>query len=175
VEAWSPEETLRHVIEWLVAWSERHPAAGKPAYRESLFGLEAIAAYAVDVGDLSKTVEKDFAFGNNGCHAITPQWNTRRYIGVYLAERAPLLAAGARELVQEAAAHYHDAHAAWVVFDEQLAQRFVRQYGGDQDQGWADPAQRTKGSATIYAALEHERAALAALPEALGTVGHHSA
>jgi hypothetical protein len=116
-------------------------------------------------------LEKDFTFGNNACHAITPQWETRRYIGDYLASKAALFQGSAGERMQEAAARYHDAHAAWVVFDEQLGQRFVRKYGGKQAEGWADPARRAKGSAAIYAALEHEKAAVASLREALSALG----
>jgi len=169
-DRWIPEETARHVMEWIVTWSERHPAADKPAYRGSLFGFQAIAAYAADVADLSKTVEQDFTFGNNACHAITPQWNTRRYIGEYLANKAPLFEGPTQECMQAAAARYHDAHAAWVVFDEQLGQRFVHEYGGNQDEGWADPARRAKGSAAVYAALDHEKAAVASLREALSAL-----
>lgn len=168
--AWSPEETARHVVEWIVAWSERHPAADLPAYQDSLFGFEAIAAYAADVGDMSKTVEQDFTFGNNACHAITPQWNTRRYIGEYLAGKAALFGGATRERMQKAAVHYREAHAAWVVFDEQLGQRYVHKHGGVQQEGWADPARRGKGSAAIYAALEHEKAAVASLREALSAL-----
>jgi hypothetical protein len=169
--AWSPEETVRHVMEWIVTWSERHPAADKGAYQGSFFGFEAIAAYAADVGDLSKTVETDFTFGLNACHAITPQWGTRRYIGTYLADRAALFEGTVRERIQDAAARYHDAHAAWVAFDEQLGQRFVHKHGGDQDEGWADPVRRSKGSAAVYAALEHEKAAVDLLCQALSALG----
>jgi hypothetical protein len=167
VPQWTPSETARHVIEWIVTWSERHPAADKEAYKGSLFGFGAIAAYAADLADLSKTLEEDFGFGNNACHAITPQWNTRRYIGTYLADRADLFEGAAREKVQEAAARYYDAYEAWVVFDELLGQRFVHQHGGEQKEGWADPARRAKGSDAVYAALEHEKAAVAALRAAL--------
>jgi hypothetical protein len=170
VAKWTPEETAQHVMEWIVTWSERHPAADVEAYQGSFFGFEAIAAYAEDVGDLSKTVEKDFTFGNNACHAITPQWGTRRYIGTYLANRAALFEGSARERMQEAADRYHDAHAAWVVFDDQLGQRFVHKHGGVQKEGWADPARRAEGSAAIYAALEHEKAAVASLREALSAL-----
>ena len=58
--------------------------------------LEAIAAYAGDVGELSRTLKKDFTFGNNACHAITPQWVTRRYIARFLEDRAPLFEGHAR-------------------------------------------------------------------------------
>ncbi len=167
---WAPEETAKHVMGWIVDWSEHHPAAGKPAYQGSLFGFEAIAAYAADVGDLSKTVEKDFTFGNNACHAITPQWGTRRYIGAYLAEKAPLFEGPTQERIQEAAGRYREAHASWVVFDEQLGQRYVHQYGGVQAEGWADPARRGVGSAAIYAALDHEKAAVTALRQALSAL-----
>jgi len=115
--------------------------------------------------------EEDFTFGNNACHAITPQWGTRRYIGAYLADKAALYEGAARERMREAAARYHDAHASWIVFDEQLGQRFVRKHGGKQEEGWADAARRAKGSAAIYAALEHEKAAIAALREALSALG----
>jgi hypothetical protein len=158
-------------MDWIVIWSERHPAADKDAYQGSLFGFEAIAAYAADVDDLAKTVEDDFAFGNNACHAITPQWGTRRYIGAYLADRAALFEGAARERMQEAAARYHDAHAAWVIFDEQLGQRFVRKHGAVQSEGWADPARREKGSSAICAALEHEKAAVDSLRKALSALG----
>ena len=171
VAKWSPEKTVRRVMEWIVAWSERHPAAKKDAYQGSLFGFEAIAAYAADVGDLAKTVEKDFTFGNNACHAITPQWNTRRYIGAYLADKAVLFEGDARERMQKAADCYYDARAAWVVFDEQLGQRFVHKFGGNQAEGWADPARRAKGAAAIITALEHEKAAVVLLREALSALG----
>lgn len=68
----------------LVAWSERRPGKEQERFKDAVFGLEAIAAYARDLGDMSLTVEKDFDWGNNACHAITPQWNTRRHIAVYL-------------------------------------------------------------------------------------------
>jgi hypothetical protein len=142
---WPPVETAKHVMGWIVTWSERHPAAGRDAYQGSLFGFEAIAAYAADVGDLHKTVEADFTFGNNACHAITPQWGTRRYIGAYLADKAALLKGAARERMQEAAARYHDAHAAWVVFDEQLGQRFVQSTAASNRV--AGPTRRAAGRA----------------------------
>jgi hypothetical protein len=171
VEEWTPKETAQNVIEWLVTWSEQHPAANKDAYQGSLFGFEAIAAYAADLGDMSKTVEEDFTFGNNACHAITPQWGTRRYIGDYLADKAALFQGVVVERMREAAARYHDAHAAWIVFDDQLGQRFVRKHGGKQEEGWADPERRAKGSDAVYAALEHEEAAVASLREALSALG----
>lgn len=168
---WSAEEKARQVMGWIVAWSERHPAADLPAYQDSLFGYEAIAAYAADLGDMTKTVTEDFTFGNNACHAITPQWGTRRYMGAYLADKAPLFEGPARQRIEGAARHYRAAHDAWVVFDEQLGQRYVHKYGGKQEEGWADPARRQKGSAAVYAALEHEKAAVAALRQALPALG----
>jgi hypothetical protein len=170
VPKWPPEQTLKQIVEWIVTWSEQHPAANKPAYQGSLFGFEAIAAYASDLGDLSKTVEKDFTFGNNACHAITPQWGTRLYISTYLADRAKLFGGTARERIQEAARRYHDAWASWVVFDELLGQRLVKKYGGEQKEGWADPDRRAKGSAAVYTALEHEKAAVALLSQTLSAL-----
>jgi hypothetical protein len=169
-EAWSPEETTRRVMEWIVAWSEQHPALQKELYAGSLFGFEAIEAYAGDLGDLCKTLEGDFTFGNNACHAITPQWNTRGYIGAYLADRASLSEGAARTGVEEAAAHYRDAHASWSLFDKLLGQRYVHEHGGDQRVGWADPDRRKRASQAVYSALEHEKAAVVALREALVTM-----
>jgi len=165
-EAWPSEETAKHVVEWIVAWSGQHPATGKELYAGSLFGLEAIEAYASDLGDLSKTLENDFTFGNNGCHAITPQWNARGHIGAYLADRAPLFPGAARSAVEEAAVHYHDAHASWTAFDELLGQRYVRKHGGDQRIGWADAECRKRASQAVCSALEQEKAAIAALRRA---------
>jgi hypothetical protein len=158
-------------MEWIVAWSERHPAMGKELYAGSLFGFEGIEAYASDLGDLSRTLEEDFTFGNNGCHAITPQWNARGHIGEYLAERATLFCGAARAAMEQAAAHYRDVHASWTVFDDLLGQRYARRHGGDQAVGWADGARRREASQAVYRALEYERAAIAALRRALAAMG----
>jgi hypothetical protein len=155
------------VIGWLLEWWEQHPAKGQERYKDTLFGLEAIEAYARDLSDMSLTVEKDFDWGNNACHAITPQWTTRRHIATYLAQQAALFEEPARAHILEAASGYEAADAAWIVFDEQLGQRFVNQYGGKQKEGWADAERRKKGSNAVYRALANERAALAALSEAL--------
>ena len=58
-----------------------------------------------------------------------------------------------------------------LIDDEQLGQRFVHKHGGVQGEGWADPARRAKGSAAICAALEHEKAAVVSLREALSALG----
>jgi hypothetical protein len=170
VVPWEPAETAQHVIEWIVEWSDRHPGKSKELYAGSLFGLEAIEAYASDIGDVTKTLEEDFVFGNNACHAITPQWTTRRYIAAYLEERSRLYADPARSHILEAAGHYHDAYASWTLFDELLGQRYMHRYGGDQEVGWADPERRQRASAGVYAALEHEKAAVAALRTALPAI-----
>ena len=170
VEAQPAIETAKRIVQWLVEWSERHPGKGQERYQDAVFGLEAIEAYARDLADMSLTVEEDFDWGNNACHAITPQWTTRRHIRAYLERQAPLFGEPARAHVLEAASGYKAADAEWTVFDEQLGQRFVNKYGGDQTEGWADPERRKKGSDAVYQALGYEKTALAALRKAQGTV-----
>jgi len=172
IAKWEPAETVQHVMEWIVEWSDRHPGRSKELYAGSLFGFEAIEAYASDIGDTAKTLEEDFVFGNNACHAITPQWTTRRYIAAYLEDRSALFDDPARSHILEAAARYRDADASWTLFDELLGQRYVHKHGGDQKVGWADPECRKKASAGIYAALEHEKAAVVALRAALSAIAN---
>ena len=159
--------TTKRVIQWLVEWSERHPGKQVERYKDALFGLEAIEAYGRDLADMSLTVEKDFDWGNNACHAITPQWTTRRHIGAHLEQRAALFSEPARARILQAAAGYRAADAAWTVFDEHLGQRYVHVFGGKQGEGWADPERRGRGSDAVDQALEHERTALTALRQAI--------
>jgi hypothetical protein len=166
-EAQPAAETTKNVIGWLVEWSEQHPAKGQDRFKDAVFGLEAIEAYARDLSDMSLTVEKDFDWGNNACHAITPQWTTRRHIGTYLERQAVLFDAPVQTHILDAASSYRAADAAWIVFDEQLGQRYVSRDGGKQAEGWANPQRRKAGSDAVYQALAHERAALAALTKAL--------
>ena len=170
VQAQPAIETAKRVMQWLVEWAEHHPGKGQERYQDAVFGLEAIEAYARDLADMSLAVEEDFDWGNNACHAITPQWTTRRHIGAYLERQAALFGGPARAHILEAASGYKAADAAWTVFDEQLGQRFVRRYGGKQEEGWADPERRRRGSDAVYQALEYEKAALVALGAALGRV-----
>jgi len=171
VEEQPPYETVRNVVRWIVEWSEHHPGMdhrGMP-WADSAFGLAAIEAYAGDIGDMSLTVENDFQWGNNCCHSITPQWNSRRYVAAYLEQKAELLGP-AQESVKAAAAHYREADAAWAIFDEQLGQRYVNRDEGDQSVGWAEEGRRRRGAAAIYRALEHEKAAINSLSAALKVI-----
>lgn len=133
---------------------ELHPALGKEPDAGSLFGSEAVAAYANELGDLSKTLETEFTLGNRPGHAITPQWNARGYIGAYPADRASLFGGAARIRVETAAAHYRNEYASWTAFDEHLGQRYVHKHGGDQRVGWADAEHRTGASQAVYSALD---------------------
>jgi len=160
-------ETAKNVLRWLVEWSEQHPAKGQERFKDTVFGLQAIEAYARDLADMSLTVEQDFDWGNNACHAITPQWTTRRHIGAYLERHAALFDSPVRAPILAAASSYRAANASWIVFDEQLGQRYVSRDGGKQAEGWANPQRRKAGSDAVYQALKHERAALAALAKAL--------
>ena len=162
-----PAVTLRRVMERLVEWCEHHPGEHKELYKGSIFGLAGIEAYAADLGDLSKTLESDFTFGNNACHAITPQWNARGCISFYLAKNSALYEGAIRDLIVQAAVQYRDAYHSWVEFDELLGQRYVNRDGGKQAVGWADPERRKKASAAVYEALKYEKAAIATLRETL--------
>ena len=119
---------------------------------------------------MSLTVEEHFTWGNNACHAITPQWTTRRHIGAYLERAAPILGTDARSQIPRAADLYRAADAAWIRFDELLGQRFVHVHAGKQNVGWADPARRKEAADAVYLALGHEEAAIASLRRALESI-----
>jgi len=163
----SPKDVAEQVMRWIVEWSTNHPGKGQKdmLWADSAYGLEAIEAYARDLGDMSLTEEGDFDYGNNGGHTTAPQWKSRRFIASYLAQKVGLFES-ARSSIEAAAAHYRDAHAAWVVFDEHLGQPIGGRGPGD----WTDEGTRKRGSAAVYEALEHEKAGIDSLREALKVI-----
>ena len=165
-----PVETATNVMRWLEEWSHRHPARDHPLCEGAQFGTAAIEAYAHDLGDISLTVEGDFQWGNNACHAITPQWTSRRHIAAYLREKAPLFERSFAAQMAAAAAEYDGFCAAWERYDELLGQRFVHRHGGDQTAGWASIERRKAGSQAVYQAAAHERGAVAEISQALETL-----
>lgn len=174
VEPRTESGTAQQVVRWLVEWSEveNHPgrSLGEP-FASAHYGLEAIEAYARDLADTSCTVENTFEPGYNGCHAITPQWTSRRHIAAYLRANVARFPEATRSHLRAAADGYAAAHAAWVPYDEQLGQRLVRRDGGDAMAAWVSAANRRAGSTAVAEALAHETSAVAALREALAAIG----
>ncbi len=147
------------VMRDLAEWSADPPKAVREAYPEAKFGLAGIEAYAADCADV-RTYEDWSA-----CHDINPQWTLRNSTAAYLGG----VAAGQSFPVQvtsriaTAAEHYRAAYEDWREFHRQLA------YDAPEGAG-KDPERRAAGAAAVRRALEHERAAVAELREALALV-----
>ncbi len=111
-------------------------------------------------------MDPDFDFGNNACHAICPQWNTRRFIARYLEKNMHLMPSG-QEGIREAVKHYRDADTAWITFDELLGQRHSDTYGDKFGDPWLNAECRKGASQAVYAAMAHEQAAVDSLRETI--------
>ena len=129
-------------------------------------GLRAIDAFATDIADLDVKA-KDFAGGWLGCHAIYPQWTTRRHTAAWLRKVAPRLPEAARPHVLKAAEAYELAHKAWLTWESLLGDREHNAFRG----AWDDPDHRTRGAEAVREAARHERAAVDEVERALAAIG----
>ena len=129
-------------------------------------GPRAIDAFAEDIANLDVKA-KDFAGGWLGCHAIYPQWTTRRHTAAWLRKVAPRLPEAARPHVERAAEAYDKAHGAWLKWESFLGDRDHNSFRG----AWDDPDHRTKGAEAVREAARHERAAVDAVEKALAALG----
>jgi hypothetical protein len=166
----SPRESALAVLKGIPEWAGEYDEGRQ--YAAGGEGLAGIAAYAADIADTSK--RGDYIAGPwRGCHAINPLWTARRLPPVYLRRAAREFDGQARQHVLAAADRYAAAYEAWQEWNRRLGGAVT---GGEDADGtpptaWDSPDARAAGAAAVRQALEHERAAVAAIKEALAATG----
>jgi hypothetical protein len=160
VEAAPERETALRVMRDLVECSHTHPERVRQEYPEAKFGLEGIEAYANDCAD-TETYEDWSA-----CHPINPQWTIRNSTGMYLERvaEAGLFPEDATAHIATAARHYRAAFSDWQEFYDLLGHHAPEGAGKMKDR-------REAGAAVAHRWLEHEKAAIAKLEQALALLG----
>jgi len=140
-----------------------------------LTGLAAIAKYAEDVADFSKTMESpahkdDYYFTRSwGCFEVYPQWTARKCTAVYLSRVADQFKPPVSDELRTAAKEYDAAFEAWKGLDKYLGRQehIPLDQRVDQADRWSLKDNRRAGTEAIRKALEHERNAIARLERAL--------
>ncbi len=156
VAALPEREIAFRVIRDLVEWAEQPPASVRDRFGEATFGLAGIERYATDCADVE-------AFEDwTACHNINPQWTLRRSSGVYLERvaEAGLFPKDATAHIATAARHYRLAFSDWQEFYDLLGHHAPEGAGKMKDR-------REAGAAVARRWLEHEKAAIAKLEQAL--------
>jgi hypothetical protein len=154
-------EVMRNIVEW----AEHHPYADNRAFGAAEFGLAGLDAYADDVADTAKG-SSYFHRGWLGCHNIYPQWTARKCTAVYLSRVAKEFPRPVADHIRAAARQYEAAYAAWQEWEEHLGRA-----GKAPKNAWSTKKHRLAGAAAIREAIDHERAAIAEVAEALRNVG----
>jgi hypothetical protein len=149
------EDMALQVIRDLVECSTQPPQAVLNAFPEATFGLAGIEAYADDC-------ERDPSADWLACHDINPQWAIRNTTGVYLRRVADSGLFGARVNTHllAAAMQYRAAYESWQAFYTLLGHKAEEQVRKTR-------ARRIAGAAVVRAWLDHERAALGEIEQAL--------
>ena len=184
-EAEDPKSTAIRVIKDLVNWSEKPPEDIQSEYNNAVFGLAGIEAYA----DACEDMEKYPDFGM--CHDMNSQWPTRKSSAVYLESVAKkgLLPEKLNEDLLAASKEYLSAYQSWVnvynkiswAVPEELRQ--ARTALAKQLKTTNNPSEilnnpmwalwikdRSSATQSIRKALSHEKAAITALKNVLGSL-----
>jgi hypothetical protein len=157
VETMHAAQVALRVMKDLVEWSIDPPEKIAKAYPRATFGLAGIEKYAADCANTDEY--EDWG----ACHDINPQWTIRNSTAVYL-ERVTadsVFPATVTGCIAAAAREYRAAYADW--------KELYAQLGHNAPQGAGKVRERRLAVAqAIRDALDHEKAALAELREAIG-------
>ena len=156
VETAPAKEIALRVMSDLVEWSANPPDAIAREYPEAKFGLEGIEIYAADCADIE-------TYGDwVACHPINPQWTVRNSTAAYLDQvaGARIFPAHIAEHITAAAREYRAAYEDWREFYNQLGHDAPGNAGKTKER-------RLAGAAAIRSALEHEKAGIYSLRQAL--------
>ena len=155
-----PRDVALRVMGDLVEWSTDPPAAVRDKYPEATFGLSGIEAYAADCANT----------GEHGdwlaCHDVNPQWALRNSTAVYLTAvaDASVFDEEVSTHLLAAAQEYRGAYESWRELYKQLGHQAPRNAGRTR-------ARRLAGAKAVGRALQHERAGVGQLREALTVAG----
>jgi hypothetical protein len=173
VDPWPARQSAIEVIETLVRVARGDDPRGKQG-DGVVYGIAGVEAYATDLADMSRSgaAEDDggyFQGGWRGCHNVYPQISGRPAAAKYLRRIATHFEGETREQIETAAAAYDRATEAWTAYLAQLGGHAGRTVGVDHVTAWTTGQYRRAGAAAVARAAEHERAAVAALEQALAT------
>ena len=159
VEAKPSPEVARRVMRDLVAWSVEPPENIIQNWPEATWGLAGIEALAAEVK--TSSLDEDWV----ACHGLNPQWTIRNSTAIYLkdiAEEEVFSEAVNMHLIA-AAEQYRSAFECWQAFEALLGHN-------TSETARKTKARRSAGAAIVYAWLEHEKAALAEVEQALAAL-----
>jgi len=163
----TPRESAVEALEAIVQMVTDDPRAQNPDFDGVKWGLE---AYADDVGDMSRSGKPDEYFygGWLGCHAIYPQISGRASAAVYLERlgKSSIFPGAINEHILVAAEAYQAARAAWGEYEKHLGNEET----AEASDSWMVEEHRLAGAAAIRQAIEHERAAIDQVRQALVAV-----
>jgi hypothetical protein len=169
-ETVSPRESAIEALKAIVQMATDDPRAQNPDFGGVKWGLEGLETYADDVGDTSKSGKPDEYFygGWLGCHAIYPQISGRASAAVYLERlgKSSTFPGAINERILAAAESYGAARAAWGGYEKHLGNEEV----AEASDSWMIEEHRLAGAAAIRQAIEHERAAIDQVQQALATI-----
>ena len=164
-DAQDAKQTAAQVMRNIVTFARNDPRCTADCV--PAFGLAGMEVFARDVGDTDKSPD-DFDGGWIGCHAIAPQYQSRRCTSSYLEGVAELFDDEARVQVLDAVGEYQQAIAAWQEWENVLGVG-----SGDSDldslkKVWANADNRRAGAALVRKAARHEAAAVDVITSVLG-------
>jgi hypothetical protein len=170
VEKTSPKESAVETLKTIVQMATKDPRAETPDFDGVKWGLEGLAAYAADVGDTSKSGKADEYFygGWMGCHAIYPQVSGRASAAAYLERlgKSSIFPGAINVHIMAAAEAYGAARAAWGEYEKHLGNEET----AEVSDSWMVEEHRLAGAAAIRKAIEHEKAAVDRVQQALDTI-----
>jgi DNA-binding transcriptional MerR regulator len=170
VPQFAPRESATETLEAIVQMATDDPRARNPDFDGVKWGLEGLEAYADDVGDMSKSGKADEYFygGWMGCHAIYPQISGRASAAVYLERlgKSAIFPGAINEHILAAAESYGAARAAWGEYEKHLG----NEEAAEASDSWMIEEHRLAGAAAIRRAIDHERAAIDRVQQALAVI-----
>lgn len=178
VEPWPARQSAVEVLGTMVRVANGDDSRRKPN-DGVVWGIAGVEAYAADLADMSKSgaVEDKggyFQGGWRGCHNVYPQMSGRPAAAAYLKRVAPSFEGDAQMHLLAAAAEYEKAAEAWRSFTGQLGRDTQGVAHVEHGVAWTTGTYRKAGAAAVTQAARHERAAVAALAEALAAIGSSS-
>jgi hypothetical protein len=166
VERAEPRAVALAVLRAAVAFAPGDDRKTVPQFADGSYGLPGMEAYAALVADAGRDPDT-FDGAWLGCYGINRQHDPRVSAERWFRARAALFGEPARGHILEAADHYAAACAAWRDYEKQLGQGRGQMDLADAKAVWREPASRAAGAAAIRRAAACERAAVAALEQAL--------
>jgi len=152
-----PQEVALRVMRDLITWNAEPPQVVRERFPEAAFGLAGVEAYASACE--RSDVNEDWV----ACHDINGQWTIRNSTNVYLKRvaEAGVLAQDVNAHLPSAAKGYSAAYKSW----QKLYEKHLGH--GVPEEKRKTKEHRLAGAAAVREGLEHEKAALAEVEQAL--------